>query len=185
MTTGVDATPEAILGYIRRYSVDGEDTSEHRLVLKDCEIKTKSRVADLVIDHGPQTMKRISEFAGTIKTVRGENLRVLCGTRHVRIIADQRALAQFKQTIGEKEIVKYTENLVEVSLLLPPSAERADGICNRITTQLAMIDVYPVAFLCCTSEAIMIVREEDSLKTMRAFQELLSDTSDFSHNRVL
>jgi hypothetical protein len=176
-TIGVDATPEAILGYIRRYPIDGDDPTDYRIIFKDCEIKMKSKMGDLAIDHGPHTMKQISEFAATIKTTRGENLRVLCGTRYVRVIADQRRLAQFKKTLLDKEIVNYIEDLVEVSLLLPPIAEQADGIYTRITAQLTMNDVSPVAVLCCAPEAILIVKEEDSVKALQALREMISDST--------
>jgi hypothetical protein len=175
-TTQVEATPDAILGYIRRYPVDGEDSTEYGLVLKDSDIKMKSKVGVLEIDHGPQTMRLISEFAGTVKTTRGENLRVLCGTRCIRVIADQKALAQLKQNLRDKEIIQYAENLVEVSLLLSPAAEHADGIYNRITAQLAMNDLHAIAILFCGPEAILIVREEDSVRALEVLQEMLSDT---------
>jgi hypothetical protein len=176
-TTRVEATPDAILGYIRRYPVDGEDSTEYGLVLKDSDIKMKSKVGVLEIDHGPQIMRQISEFASTVKTARGENLRVLCGTRCIRVIADQKALAQFSQTLLDKEIIQYAENLVEVSLLLSPAAEHADDIYNRITAQLAMNDLRAIAILFCGPEAILIVREEDSVRALEVLQEMLSDTS--------
>jgi hypothetical protein len=60
-------------------------------------------------------MKRIAEFASTIRTTRGENLRVMVGLQSIRVIADQKALETFRQALRPKEIVSYSTDLTEIT----------------------------------------------------------------------
>ena len=120
---GVDSTLDAILGIVRRYPVSSENDNRHRQVFKDCEIATRNKVADLAVENGPDIMRRVAEFASTIRTTRGESLRVTVGFRSIRVIADQKALESSRQTLRPKEIISYSNDLAEISLLFPPEAE--------------------------------------------------------------
>jgi hypothetical protein len=42
-------------------------TMVHRQVFKGCEIATRNKVANLAVENGPDIMRRIANFASTIK----------------------------------------------------------------------------------------------------------------------
>lgn len=170
---GVDATPDAILGIIRRYPLERKKSVPHRMTMKDCEITMRTRVGDLALEKGPDTMRRISHFASSIKSTKGQNLRILTGLRHIRVIADQKALDQFRHEFLDKEIIGYSENLIEISLLLTPETEQTRGIYAKITSELALNDVNLVGIWCCAPETVLIVNEEDGLKAIEALQRMI------------
>lgn len=171
----VDATPDAILGIIRRFPLEKKHNVPSNPPLRDCEITMRTRVGDLALEKGLDTMRRISDFAASIKSIKGQNMRVLTGLRHIRVIADQKALDQFRHEFLDKEIIRYSDNLVEISLLLTPETDQTRGIYAKITSELALNDVNLVGIWCCAPETVLIVNEEDGLKALEALQRMLSD----------
>jgi len=175
---GVDSTLDAVLGIVRRYPLGSENEIEHRQVFKDCEIAMRNKVADLAIENSPNIMRRIAEFASTIKTTRGESLRVVVGFQSIRVIADRKALEIFRQTLSPKEIISYSDDLAEVSLLFPPEARGSKGIIAKITTELAVNDVNLVGITCNTPEDILLVTETDAPRALEALQRMLREEAE-------
>jgi len=62
------------------------------VLFENCELALRSKVGDLAVENGPDIMKRIAEFSATIRTTRGENLRIMVGLQSIRVIAEQKAL---------------------------------------------------------------------------------------------
>jgi hypothetical protein len=171
----VEATPDAVLGIIRRYPLGGEEEDGLRRVFRDCELAMRNRVGDLALENGPDIMKRIAEFASTVKTTKGESLRVIVGLKSIRVIADQKALENFRETLRPKEIVRYSTDLAEISLLLPHEAEEAKGTIARITTELALNDVNLIGVMCCSPESILLLAEKDAPRALEALQRMLRE----------
>jgi len=144
----------------------------------------RSKIGDLAVEHGPHVMRQIAEFAGSIKSTSGENLRVVVGQRSIRVIAEQKALEKFRETFADKEVVRYSENLVEISLLLTPEAERTRGIYARITTELALNDVNLIGIMCCSPESILLVEEKDAPKAIESLQGMISEQSPNREHRA-
>jgi hypothetical protein len=174
---GQESTLDAILGIIRRYPLGDEEERDHTRVFKGCELALRSKIGDLAVENGPDIMKRIAEFAGTIRTTRGENLRVMVGLQSIRVIADQKALETFRQTLRPKEIVSYSADLTEISLLMPPEAIKTKGIIAKISTELALNDVNLVGIMCCAPEDILLVAEKDSARALETLQRMLREGS--------
>jgi hypothetical protein len=66
-TDGSESTLDAILGIIRRYPLGNENDGELRRVFKDCELALRDKMGDLAVENGPDIMKRIAEFAASIR----------------------------------------------------------------------------------------------------------------------
>lgn len=64
---------------------------------------------------------------------------------------------------------------METSLLLPPEAEHTKGIYARITSEIALNNANLVGIWYCAPEAILLVKEEDSIKVHEALQRMLSE----------
>lgn len=173
---GIESTPDAVLGIIRRHSLSDMDEDGLGRVFKDCELAMRNRVGDLAIENGPDIMKRVAEFASTVKTTKGESLRVIVGLQSIRIIADQKALERFREALKSKEIIRYTTDLAEISLLLPNEAEESKGTIARITTELALNDVNLTGIMCCAPESILLLPEKDAPRALQALQRMLGET---------
>jgi hypothetical protein len=172
---GVDSTLDTVLGIVRRYPLSAENDSRDRQVFKDCEIATRNNVADLAVENGPDIMRRIAEFASTIRSNRGESLRVTAGFRSIRVIADEKALESFRQTLRSKEIINYSNHLAEISLLFPPEAKSTKGIIAKISTELALNDVNLVGIICNSPEDILLVTEADAPRALQVLQRMLGE----------
>jgi hypothetical protein len=178
----VDSTPDAVLGILRRYPLEGTREDGNRLALKDSKISMRGGIAYLTIENSPDIMKRVAEFASTIRSIRGENFRVLVGSDSVRVIASQEALDNFRQTFRPKEIIRYSTELAEICLLLPFGTERLGEIATAITAQLTMNRISLAGILVCPPEDVIIVSESDASRTFDALQQLLREEAP-SHGR--
>jgi hypothetical protein len=168
----VDSTPDAVLGILRRYPLDGVRVDGNGLGLKDCNISMRGGIAYLTLENAPDIMKRVAEFTSTIRSSKGENFRVIVGSDSVRMIASQEALDNFRQTFRPKEIIKYTTKLAEICLLLPLRTERLGEIATAITAQLTLNRISLAGILVCPPEDIIIVPEIDAPRTFEALQQL-------------
>src|SRR5260370_23535340 len=168
----VDSTPDAVLGILRRYPLDGVREDGNRLGLEDCNISMRGGVAYLTIENAPDTMKRVAEFTSTIRSTRGENFRVIVGSDSVRIIAGQETLDNFRQSFRPKEIINYTPELAEICILLPSAPERLAEIATAIIAQLTLNRIKLAGILVCPPEDIIIVPELDAPRTFEALQQL-------------
>jgi hypothetical protein len=177
----VDSTQDGILGIIRRYPLEKEMELVHRQLLKDCEVVTRHGMANLAIEKGPGIMRSIAEFAASINPMRGENLRVSVGLSSIRIIAEQKNLEIFRQTLKPRDIAGYTTNLVEISLLFNAKAEELRGIrgvAAKITAQLVSHDINMAGmFFIGFPEDVLMVAEEDAPRALHAIQQLLREES--------
>jgi len=178
----VDSTPDAVLGILRRYPVDGIRDDGNRLALKDSNISMRGGVAYLSVENAPDIMKRVAAFTSTIRSTRGENFRVIVGSDSVRIIASQEALDNFRQAFRPGEIISYSPELAEICLLLPFGTERLGEIATAITAQLTLNRIRLVGILVCPPEDIIIVPEIDASRTFEALQQLLREETQ-NHSR--
>jgi len=176
-TAGPESTLDAILGIIRRYPLGNENEGDLHQVFKGCELALRDKMGDLAVENGPDIMKRIAEFASTIRTTRGKTLRVMVGLQSIRVIADQKTLESFRQTLRPKEIISYSSDLTEISVLLPPEAVATKGIIARIPTELAMNDVNLVGIMCNAPEDIVLIAEKDAPRALQALQRVLKEES--------
>ena len=181
---GVTSTADSILGIIRRYPLASEKDRDHQSIFKYCEIAMRNKVADLAIENGPDVMKRVAEFAATIKTTRGENLRIIVGLQSIRVIAEQKILDPFMETLRKSEVISYATNLAEISLLFPPESSKVKGIAAKITAQLVLNDVNLAGILCCAPEDIIVVSEDDAPRALEALQQLIKDEAKSSRHEA-
>ena len=171
----MDSTPDAVLGILRRYPLDGGRERENRLNLKDSNVSMRGGIAYLTIENSPDVMKSVAEFARTIRSMRGEIFRVIVCSDSVRVIAGQEAIENFRQSFRQKEIISYSPNLAEISLLLPFGTERLGEIATAVTAQLTVNRISVVGMLVCPPEDIIIVSENDASRTYEALQQLLKE----------
>ncbi len=180
----VDSTPDAVLGILRRYPLDGVREDANGLGLKDCNISMRGGIAYLTLENAADVMKRVAEFTSTIRSTRGENFRVIVGSDSVRVIASQEALDNFKQSFRPKEIIKYTPELAEICLLLPFGTERLGEIATAITAQLTLNRISLAGILVCPPEDIIIVSEIDAARTFEALQQLQKEEGENTSRKV-
>jgi hypothetical protein len=178
----VDSTPDAVLGILRRYPLDNVRDESTRLALKDCHISMRGGMAYLALENATDIMKRVAEFTSTIRSIRGENFRVIVGSGSVRVIAGQEALENFRQSFRPREILRFSGELAEICLLLPSGTERLGEIATTITAQLTLNRIDLVGILVCPPEDIIIVPEIDASRTFEALQQLLREET-LNHTR--
>jgi hypothetical protein len=194
-TEGLDTTTDAILGIIRRYPVtDGEQSGINR-VLGGCELSMRNRVANFEIEYQPDRPNRHPRPGGNRRTTRGENVKLILGDGVVKVIADQKALEKFLTEIQPGEVVKYSTDLAEITLRVPPGATDTRGLTAKITAELVLNDIDLWGITCFywhhakgetphdsppangegVRELMLLVAEADGPRTIDALQRMLKE----------
>ena len=106
-TDGLDSTADATLGNIRRYALSSGESEEVRRAFRDCGLSLRN---NLELEYDQDTMNRIGEFGSNLKTVRGENVKLVAGVQFMRVIADQNALENFRKTVQPTHVIRYSKN---------------------------------------------------------------------------
>ena len=109
-TEGLDSTADATLGIIRRYPLSSGESEEVWRVFRDCGLSMRNKIGDLELEYDQDTMNRIGEFGSNLKTVRGENVKLVAGVQFMRVIADQNALENFRKTVQPTHVIRYSKN---------------------------------------------------------------------------
>ena len=173
----VDATPDAVLGIVRRYPLDVKEEDYRRLNFKGCDVLMRTGVGYLTLEDGPDIMKRVGELTSSIRSMRGETFRVIVGSNLVRVITRQEVLERFKQGFRPRDIVSFSKNLAEVSLIHPSAPDRLGEIATSVTAQLTTNGVDPVGVLVAPPEHVLIVPESEASRTFEAVTQLLREDS--------
>src|SRR2546430_6178339 len=127
-------------------------------------------------------MKRVAEFAGTIRSTRGENFRAIVSSNSIRVITRQEALDNFRETLRPREIISYSAALAEICLLLPFGAASLGEIATAITAQLTLNRINVAGILVCPPEDNIIISEKEASLNLASLQQLLKEeTKNPSH----
>jgi len=179
---GLDSTPDAILGIIRRYSLSDRESSDIRHIFKGCELSLRNKIAELEVEYHQDTMNRVAEFASNHKTARGENVKLVLGLRFIRVITDQNSLEGLRKTLQPGEIIGYSRDLTEITIHLPPAAHMTKGIVAKVTTELFLNGINLAGIVECAPELTLIVAEIDAPRALEALQRMLKeDAASLNH----
>ena len=137
----IDSTPDAVLGIIRRYPLSNGESSGVNQVLGECELSLRNRVADFELEYHRDRLTQIPRFTSNHGTTRAENVKVLVGAGLVRVISDQKALENYLRELQPGEVVRYSTNLAEISIRIPPGTHDTRGLTAKITTEFVLNDI--------------------------------------------
>jgi hypothetical protein len=120
-------------------------------------------------------MDRVAQFASSLRSTKGENVKVVVGVKSIRVITDQKALDGFRLTLRPEDIISYGANLTEISVRFPPEVVRTRGVLAKITTELALNDVNLFGTVCNIPENIFLVEEADASRGFACLQRMLKE----------
>ena len=179
---GLDTTEDAVLGIIRRYSFGQIITPDGRQPFQDCRLVLTSKVGLLEADPQRDIVSQIAEFATFVRTTTGENVTVDMRNRSVRVIADQKSLEKLRQSLPPGSIIRYSNDLSEISVHLPPNPSSAKGMIASFASELEVNDIVVEAMTDCSQELSIVVKDKEASHTLDVLQRMLKEAS--NHNRV-
>lgn len=196
-TEGIDTTPDAILGIIRRYPVSDGKSSGLDQALGECGLSLRNKIADVEVEYHQETMNRILQFASTLRSSKPENVKlsmelvVVGGLWFIRLVSDQRAIEELVKILQPEEIKRYSTDLAEISFRLPPGCHDTRGMTAKLTTEMLLNDIglegvavfnqhqyncevckFPHEIL---RELVLTVREADGPRALEVFQRMLKE----------
>src|SRR5260370_11386091 len=174
-TEGVDSTHDAILGIIRRYVPSGTGSSATHQFFRECDVYSRSKIAELVVKYHQENMYQIAEFVSNHRTTRGERVKLVVELGFIRVVADQSALEDLSKTLRPGEITGHSRDLTEITLHLPHAPNETKAIVAKVTTQLAMNDINLAGIVECVSGLTLVVADTDAPRTLEALQTMVRE----------
>lgn len=169
-----EASLDAIISAIRRYSGEWEEKSSEGL-FRNCKINMKNDVVDLSLANTPKVHESLGELPSLVDFSKGEILRFVVAVQRIKIIADAKNLGSIQDVFPEGEVLDVKDGLSEIILSFPEEAEETPGVVSKITNELKLHGINIIELMTSAPELIVVVDENDALKSYRTVSELFGD----------
>jgi len=158
---------DAVISAIRRYNQDKQIVFEEesiKEIFKDCSIATRNNIASI-------TVKRtaIRNFQEIINQT--EKVKSVIGTREIKLIVNEKEIPDIKE-IANNSLLKIDKGLSELSITINEKGLNQKGVLARISNEISLRGVSMNNLIICPPEFIILVKQEDLLKTHEALMEL-------------
>jgi len=168
--TGVK-NEEAVLAASRRYGMKLAKTDFEGAVTKvfeDSRLELKTRICIVVAKNEWIVLKNLEEVVRRILAEKS-TMQVLQSTSAITVISEDKHLPSIVRAIGEDHVIKFRENLGEITVKSPARIEETPGAFAYVMNMLSEQGINLIEAVSCYTDTIFIVSREDM---MRAFDIL-------------
>lgn len=167
-----EASLDAIISAIRRYPLKESLASYASIERLLGKLTMKNKIVDVAIFNDSETPAALGRFASQIDYSRGETFRIVAGVESVRVVLDEKNVAKLTGLIPKKSVRKVVSGLAEIIVSMSDAAEKTPGVVSTVTTELTMNGINMIEFMSCVPELIIVVDEEDALRSYESLEKL-------------
>ncbi len=156
---------DSIISAIRRYQSDETFEEEETALLhifKDAMIATKNNISVITTNISPGEFHR--RFCKTTGHHNHHGMRMVTGTKGIKLIVDQHDLEEFKGMFTKDEIEIIEHDLSEISVIVNEKAAHTKGVIGRLTSELALSNINIHELIVCMPEFLVYVKHKDLVK---------------------
>jgi len=167
---------DAIISAIRRYDIKGikkKSNDKIRSLLKNATLSTRTKLASLLLQKKDETRQKITLLYSSIDHAGGEIIRIFEVAKYIKIIIDEKNLANAKKLFSHETIVEINTKLSELSIDYNEDITKIPGLFATIANELSINDISIVDSMICHREHILITNENDLQKTFNIVFMLL------------
>jgi len=165
------ASLDSVISAIRRFQSQENFEKEEKAVLhifRDAVVSTKNNIACLTLELTPKEFfQKMSMFPNSRIP-----LKVVTGTREVKILFENTYLKNMKEMFTEDDIKITMNNLSEISVKVSERALRTKGVLARISSELALARINVDELLVIPPEFLIYVKQKDIVKAHEAMMKL-------------
>jgi hypothetical protein len=163
---------DAVISAVRRYEVKSsleEEEAMVKTIFKNALISTKSNISCLTLPL--EGVIKVREFIRNSKSL--TIFKIVTGITMVKIIEEEAKMKKLKEYFNEKEILKYEENLSEITITLQKKAMKTKGILARIAGELAVHDVNIEEIVVANPEILLYIKDKHIIKAHETIMHLV------------
>lgn len=167
------ASLEAIISAIRRYPIKPTSSKLENVGTLMTKLSVKNRVVDVAIVNDPSIPSALARFSSQVDYGRGESFRIVAGVERVRVIIDEKNLANLMAVLPKSSVKQTIHNLAEIVVSTTEATLRIPGVLSAMLTELAMNDINLIESMSCTPQNIFVVDERDATRSYDILQRLM------------
>jgi hypothetical protein len=162
---------DAVISAIRRYQKDGsikDKIKRSYMVIAAAKVFSRTNMASLLFDRSQDVRQALSGVYKRIDPTKGEMMRVIETTQHIKVILDESLLAAMRVP----GVIKTEKDLGEISIIFKEDVDDIPGIFSALAGELAISGISIIDGMICGNEHIFIVNEDDLLKALQAMHRI-------------
>jgi hypothetical protein len=166
---------EAVLVACRRYTpkhAQPDYEAGIRKVLDKSKLEVRTRIATLTLHASWKASSKLEKALGQLQG-RSQPVHVLHGSESITVITDESLLAEMRQQLGDDDLIKETQGLVELNIRSPDSIEDVPGVLAFLASTMAGRGINFVEVISCYKDNIFIIEEADLFQAFQVLNGLI------------
>ena len=168
----VTGSLDAVISAIRRYEVKSsveEEEESLKTIFKEALVSTRSHISCLTLP-----LSTIGKFREFIRSFKTEHLvfKMVVGMTMMKLLEEEAKIKKLSEVFAPNEILKYEENLSEITITLQKKAMKTKGILARIAGELAVHDVNIEEIIVASPEILLYVKDKHIIQAHETLLKL-------------
>jgi hypothetical protein len=171
---------EAVMIACRRYAVRlGKQDHESQIlrVLGESRLEMKTRICIVTAKNDWSVLNRLETMFKRLLDEKS-TMQVIQSTHAITIIADEKLRDDVIGSVGQGNVVKTREDLVEMAVKSPEGIVDTSGVFAYIASNLADAGINVVESVSCFTDTIFIVDEEYMIQAYSVLSKLIENAED-------
>ncbi len=169
---------EAVMIACRRYAqklARKDHEGEILSILADSRLEVKTKICIVTASNDWAVLQRLERLFAKLINQKAL-MQVIQGAQAITIIADEKLRSEVVTEVGEGNILKVREDLVEITVKSPQSIGETSGVFSYLASNLAEQGVNIVETVSCYTDTIFIVHEKDMIPAYSLLSNLLESS---------
>ena len=169
---------EAVMIACRRYAqklARKDHEGEILSILADSRLEVKTKICIVTASNDWTVLQRLERLFTKLINQKAL-MQVIQGAQAITIIADEKLRSEVVTEVGEGNILKVREDLVEITVKSPQRIGETSGVFSYLASNLAKQGVNIVETVSCYTDTIFIVHEKDMIPAYSLLSNLLESS---------
>jgi len=174
-TQKINASLDAVISAIRRYSIDSkkhEEIHSTHSVLKQARVAVRTKMSSLLLKRTDFVKTKLGRPDKLMDFQGHDVIRVLEGSQALTIVIDQKNLDKIKSIFPKELILEENKKVGMLEINYPRILKKTPGVFSIIYNELAENDISIIDALISSNEHILFIEEEKLLKAFELIQKL-------------
>ncbi|HUT27641.1 MAG TPA: ACT domain-containing protein [Methanomassiliicoccales archaeon] len=176
---------EAVMIACRRYAqkLSKKDHEGDILaILADSRLEVKTKICIVTANNDWTVIQRLERIF--VKLINHKALmQVIQGAQAITIIADEKLRNDVVNEVGQSNVLRVRENLVEITVKSPQKIGETSGVFSYLSSNLAEQGVNMVETVSCYTDTIFIVDDKDMIQAYSLLSKLLESAEKATETR--
>jgi len=169
---------EAVMIACRRYAqklARKDHEGEILSILADSRLEVKTKICIVTASNDWAVLQRLEKLFAKLINQKAL-MQVIQGAQAITIIADEKLRSEVVTEVGEGNVLKVREDLVEITVKSPQRIGETSGVFSYLASNLAEQGVNIVETVSCYTDTIFIVHEKDMIPAYSLLSNLLESS---------